>query len=63
MLTGVVGLVLGLIFLTVGTIKHVRNKQGERSVEEQPPTPERAGGSQVQDPPRLHIAQIIKDMK
>ncbi|GAB1300917.1 H-2 class II histocompatibility antigen, A-K beta chain [Apodemus speciosus] len=32
MLTGVVGLVLGLIFLTAGTIKHVRNKQGSAEI-------------------------------
>lgn len=39
MLTGVVGLVLGLIFLAVGILKHVWSKQGEKSVEKQPPTP------------------------
>uniref|UniRef100_A0ABK0LZ46 RT1 class II, locus Hb, pseudogene 1 n=1 Tax=Rattus norvegicus TaxID=10116 RepID=A0ABK0LZ46_RAT len=31
MLTGVVGLVLGLIFLAVGILKHVWSKQGEKS--------------------------------
>lgn len=49
MLTGVVGLVLGLIFLAVGILKHVWSKQGENRVEKQPPTPAQLGGSQVQD--------------
>lgn len=60
MLTGVVGLVLGLIFLAVGILKHVWSKQGEKSVEKQPPTPAQLGGSQVQDQPGLHTAQTSK---
>ncbi|EGW09102.1 HLA class II histocompatibility antigen, DP(W4) beta chain [Cricetulus griseus] len=54
MLTGVCGLVLGLIFLAVGTTMHLRCKKGEKCVEEQPPTAAMAGGSQVQGLPGLH---------
>jgi hypothetical protein len=60
MLIGVVGLVLGLIFLTVGITRHRKSKQGEKSVEEQPPTPAQAGRSQVQGLPELHTAQASK---
>uniref|UniRef100_A0A8C8W1R1 Ig-like domain-containing protein n=1 Tax=Peromyscus maniculatus bairdii TaxID=230844 RepID=A0A8C8W1R1_PERMB len=39
MLTGMCGLVLGLLFLGSGIIMHLRSKRGKKCVEEQPPTP------------------------
>lgn len=53
-LTGVCGLVLGLIFLAVGIAMQLKHKKGEKCVEQQPLMPAQAGGSQVQGQPGLH---------
>lgn len=54
MLTGVCGLVLGLLFLAVGIVMQLKHKKGEKCVEPLPLMPAQAGGSQVQGLPELH---------
>lgn len=63
MLTGAVGLVLGLIFLTVGIIKHTRSKLGEKvcgGAASNPGTGRRVTGSR---PAWATHSPDIKDMK